>query len=200
MPDTQLNLKDVLKEEQKAKLSAIDKDFYEKAHVLFKEIKNNIDRTNPDEDGVKYNILTSDLNVAKINFESILEIRMGKIVKEASIRKSLKQKEQHEPENLIPEEKKLYDVMFGALNEWRSKKLHDEKKVTVPESVATKKVEPCVDLKKDFMLVRMLITIPTFVGSDMRNYTLRKEEIATIPVANARALISKNAAVQIGVK
>lgn len=194
MADTSLNLKNILKEEQKAKLSALDKDFYEKAHALFREIKAEIEKTDPEN--MKHGLLTSELKVSKINFEEILDIRRGKIIKEASIQ-SLKHKEQHEPENLIPVEKKLYDELFASLIAWRKDRLHEKKK---EPAAPVKKAEPAIDLKKDYMMVRMLLTVPTFVGADARNYTLGKEDIATVPAVNAMALISKKAAVQVGVK
>jgi len=186
-------------------LSAIDKDFYEKAHALFHEIKSEIDKTDPED--VKHGMLSGELKVGKIDFEAILEIRMSKIIKEASIRKSLKQKEQHDPENLIPEEKGLYDVLFGSMVTWRKDHLYDKPKVPAPVVIAVPEVievkKPAAaprDMRKDYILVRVLRDIPTFVGSDLSNYTLGKEDVVTVPAVNAMALISKKAAVQIAVK
>jgi DNA replication factor GINS len=48
--------------------------------------------------------------------------------------------------------------------------------------------------------VRLLKDIPTFVGFDGCNYSLAKEDLAVLPTVNAKALIGKNAAVQIQVK
>lgn len=203
MPDNPINLENILREEQKAKLSAIAKDFYENAHTLFREIKTEIDKTDPED--VKYGMLSGELKVGKIDFEAILEIRMSKIIKEASIRKSLKQKEQHDPENLIPEEKGLYDVLFSSMATWRKDHLYDKPKVPAPVIIAVPEVikKPAAaprDLSKDYIVVRVLRDIPTFVGSDLSNYTLGREDVVTVPAVNAMALISKKAAVQIGVK
>lgn len=202
MPDPPLNLKNILKEEQKAKLSALDKDFYEKAHALFRELKTEIARTDPDD--MKYGMLSDELAVAKITFEAVLEIRMGKIIKDASIRKSLKKKEEHDPENLILVEKELYDVLFAALVKWRREQLYDQVKTPAPLIQAApeiiKKPDTPKDLSKDYITVRVLRDVPTFVGADEHNYTLGKEDIATVPVVNAMALIGRKAAVKIGVR
>lgn len=183
-------------------MSALDKDFYEKAHALFRELKTEIAKTEPDD--LKCGILTDELNVAKINFEAILGIRMGKIIKEASIRKSMKQKEQHDPENLIPVEKELYDVLFAALVKWRREQLYDKVKTPAPLIQAApeiiKKPDTPKDLSKDYITVRVLRDVPTFVGADEHNYTLGKEDVATVPVVNAMALIGRKAAVKIGIK
>ena len=205
MPDNPVDFKNILREEGKAKLSVIDKDFYEKAHKMFREIESEIDNT--DKDTMKYAMLSDELVVAKINFEAILEIRMGKIIKEASIRKSLKQKEQHVPENLVTEEKELYDVLFSPLVKWRKEHLYEKPKEPAiivkaapeVEVVEVKKPVAPKDLRRDYILVRVLRDIPTFVGSDLSNYTLGKEDVVTVPAINAMALISKKAAVQIGV-
>ena len=180
-------------------MSAIDRDFYEKAHTHFSELKAEIDKMN--QDNVKYGMLSDELNVAKIYFEAIVELRMGKIIKEASIRKSLIHKEQHDPENLIPEEKGFYDVLFSAMVTWRKEHLYNKPKEPIPviktiPEVLKKPAAP-KDLSKDYIVVRVLRDIPTFVGSDLSNYTLGKEDVATVPAVNAMALISKKAAVQI---
>jgi len=49
-------------------------------------------------------------------------------------------------------------------------------------------------------VVRLLKDIPTFVGVDGRNYTLAKEDIVVLSTVNAKALINRNAAVEIKVK
>ena len=49
-------------------------------------------------------------------------------------------------------------------------------------------------------MVRLLKDIPTFVGADGRNYTLAKEDVAVLSAVNAKALINRNAAIQISVK
>lgn len=50
---------------------------------------------------------------------------------------------------------------------------------------------------KDYKIVRIIQNVPTFVGIDMREYTLMKNDVATIHTVNARGLINKKAAVEI---
>ncbi|MDP3352349.1 MAG: hypothetical protein Q8S44_01235, partial [Flavobacteriaceae bacterium] len=50
---------------------------------------------------------------------------------------------------------------------------------------------------KDYIMVRMLQDITTFAGIDGRNYKLAKEDVATVPVVNANALILRGAALKI---
>jgi DNA replication factor GINS len=56
------------------------------------------------------------------------------------------------------------------------------------------------DISKEYIVVRLLKDIPTFVGVDGRNYTLAKEDVAVLSTINAKALINRKAAIQIMVK
>ncbi len=58
-------------------------------------------------------------------------------------------------------------------------------------------VEDKKDISKEYILVRLLKDIPTFVGVDGRNYTLAKEDVAVLSTINAKALINRKAAIQI---
>ncbi|MEM2109894.1 MAG: hypothetical protein QW327_05365 [Candidatus Odinarchaeota archaeon] len=49
-----------------------------------------------------------------------------------------------------------------------------------------------------YLIIRLLQSIPTIVGSDLQNYgPFNAEDVATLPVKNALALIKRNAAVEI---
>ena len=69
---------------------------------------------------------------------------------------------------------------------------------TIPEEETIK--EGTKDINKEYMLVRLLKDIPTFVGADGRNHTLIKEDVAVLSTVNAGALINRNAAIQIPIK
>jgi DNA replication factor GINS len=53
------------------------------------------------------------------------------------------------------------------------------------------------DISKEYIVVRLLKDIPTFVGVDGRNYTLAKEDVAVLSTVNAKALINRKVAIQI---
>jgi DNA replication factor GINS len=53
------------------------------------------------------------------------------------------------------------------------------------------------DISKEYIVVRLLKDIPTFVGVDGHNYTLAKEDVAVLSTINATALINRKAAIQI---
>ena len=49
----------------------------------------------------------------------------------------------------------------------------------------------------DRTTVRITEPVGTILGTDEREYTLDKEDVVVLPAANAEALLSKNAAVEI---
>ncbi len=52
--------------------------------------------------------------------------------------------------------------------------------------------------KPKYLIIRLLQSIPAIVGSDLENYgPFNAEDIVTLPVKNALALIKRNAAVEI---
>ena len=55
------------------------------------------------------------------------------------------------------------------------------------------------NINEEYVVVRTLEAVPTFLGSDGRTYTLGKEDVATIPVANANVLIKRGIAVGVSV-
>lgn len=191
------DLNTVLREERKEKLSHVDNDFYEKAQKLIRELGIELDLA--DKENTKYQMLEDEYNKAKKNYNSILEIRMTKINHEASVRKSLKRKDDREPENLTPEERELYNGLYSLMSGFRNKCLDISQKKTCdipPAAEPVKKPRSGINFK-DYMMVRALHDIPAFAGMDGRNYALAKEDVATVPVINANALISRGAVVRI---
>jgi DNA replication factor GINS len=117
------------------------------------------------------------------------------------------------------EERKFYDQLVELMTEWRGevvnriyrkeKPVEDiaqvqeksidkipqicEIKENTPKEILT---EDKKDISKEYIVVRLLKDIPTFVGVDGRNYTLAKEDVAVLSTVNAKALINRKAAIQ----
>lgn len=203
MPEpSKLDLKNVLREERKEMLSPVEKDFYEKARKHIHELGIELKSTDPGS--VKYQIIEDEFNKAKKNYKSILEIRMTKINYEASVRKSLKQPDGPEPENMTPEERDLYTGLYDLMGNFRNKRLDlsVQAKVCDTAPAAGHAPEPVTKPGsrtniKDYIMVRVLRDIPAFAGMDGRSYKLAKEDVATVPIVNGNALVLRGAAVKI---
>ncbi len=210
MPDQPcINFNNILREERKSKLVPLENDFYDKAAREIRRLEDE-KRKIDDTYGTKYAMIEDELKTSRKAIESIIEQRIKKIVKEASIRASIKQKEKLDIGSLTQEERAFYDKLLGLMTEYRGEILDGifskkEKQVIQPpppesDDNIQKDVEGKKDISKEYIVVRLLKDIPTFVGADGRNYTLAKEDVAVLSAVNAKALISRNAAIQILVK
>ncbi len=222
MPDkSRINLNDILREERKSKLVPLESDFYEKAAGQIRELEDEKSRID-DRYGTKYAIIEDEIKTARKSLENIIERRMGKIIKEASLRASSKQKEKQDIDSLTQDEREFYNRLLELMTQWRGEllekvfkkaaagnKLNEttiKTKEKTPELNAPENkqkettLEDKKDISKEYIVVRLLKDIPTFVGVDGRNYTLAKEDIAVLSTVNAKALINRKAAVQITVK
>ncbi len=207
MPE-RINLNDILRDERKSKLVPLEGDFYEKAAMQIRELEEEKSKIE-DIYSTKYAIIDDELKTSRKSVENIIERRIGKIIKEASLLASSKQKEKKDFDAMTQEERVFYNRLLELMTTWRSelldKILNKEKKSVIPaESQENKRKKTSFECKKDiskeYILVRLLKDIPTFVGADGRNYTLAKEDVAVLPTVNAKALINRKAAIQINVK
>ncbi|MFZ3058360.1 MAG: hypothetical protein WA102_01360 [Candidatus Methanoperedens sp.] len=213
-----INLHNILREERKSKLVPLENDFYEKVAAQIRELQ---DEKNRIEDiyGTKYAIIDDELKTARKSIENIIERRIGKIIKEASLRASSKQKEKQDIESMTQEERRFYNRLLELNMEIRRElldKISGKEKLASGSQAATTReiqeketqketpketpLEDKKDISKEYIVVRLLKDIPTFVGVDGRNYTLAKEDIAVLSTVNAKALINRKAAIQITVK
>ncbi len=238
MPDqSRINLDNILKIErdERKKLVPLEYDFYDRAAMLIRELgeaKKNIE----DMDSTKYEIIEAEFKNVKNEIKNIIEQRIKKIVKKASLQASSKQREIQDLDLMTQEEREFYNKLLELMTEYRSELLDkifilnrkERQSITNtqpaalgnsmadqhgadPESdpqeetpPANKKKEISLegkkDISKEYIVVRLLKDIPTFVGADGRNYTLAKEDVAILSAMNAKALINRNAAIQISVK
>ena len=82
-------------------------------------------------------------------------------------------------------EKQFYEKLLDILREGR-RIIIDEKQHTKNDKKDDKRV-----------LVRVLQDIPQFVGHDMKKYTLKEEDVATLPLDIAKILIERGVAEKI---
>ncbi|MBD3387541.1 MAG: hypothetical protein GF416_00815 [Candidatus Altiarchaeales archaeon] len=86
------------------------------------------------------------------------------------------------PDNMLPEERKLYDRLLAALSESRASVLEREVQVEVEEEKPTLKV-------------RVKRAMPAIVGSDSVEYgPFREDDVVELPVDSAELLIKQGIA------
>ena len=212
MPE-RINLNDILRDERKtrSKLVPVEGDFCERVAAQICELEEE-KRKNEDTYSTKYAILEDELRTARKVIESIIERRTAKIINLASLSAPSKQKEKQVLDSMTPGEREFYNKLLMLMTEYRNVLLdnimsrkakpqdpsqpshHQENKPEEPPQEGKK------DISKEYIVVRLLKDIPTFVGVDGRNYTLAKEDVAVLSAVNAKALINRNAAIKISVK
>ncbi len=214
MPDrSNIKLNDILRDERKtrSKLVPLESDFYEKVAEQIRELEDE-KRKWEDTYSTKYAIMEDELKTARKAIENIIERRTAKIINLASFHSSSKPKEKQNIDSMTGGERDFYNKLLELMTGYRSglvdgifsKKSKQPVALQVqvsrenlPEEVP---LEGKKDISKEYIVVRLLKDIPTFVGADGRNYSLAKEDVAVLSAVNARALINRNAAIQISVK
>ncbi|CAG1008957.1 MAG: hypothetical protein OIN86_18220 [Candidatus Methanoperedens sp.] len=187
-------------------------DSYSTKHAIIedeqKTVKNAIE-------SIIYKRTTKIINEARYNAEM-------------SLHETSRQKEKQNLDSMTREERMFYNRLLEVMTQWRSEIINrifkrEKPPVVLPEEDKLSEIFPMEtndiskepqekkddtnkehldkkDISKEYIVVRLLKDIPTFVGVDGRNYTLAKEDVAVLSTVNAKALINRKAAIQIMVK
>ncbi|MFH1322282.1 MAG: hypothetical protein ABIH80_00410 [Methanobacteriota archaeon] len=214
MPDSsRIKLNDILRDERKtrSKLVPLESGFYETVAAQIRELEEE-KRKIDDIYSTKYAILEDELKTARKAIDNIVERRTAKIINLASLHSSSKPKDQKEIDSMTPGEREFYNNLLQLMTGYRSELMErifikKEKQAVPLQPQVSRYNEPketssegTKDINKEYIVVRLLKDIPTFVGADGRNYTLAKEDVAVLSAVNAKALINRNVAIQISVK
>ena len=163
------------KEKSSSSLTEIGSDFYQHALAHIKELENRAEEEaakNPS--GKKTMLLAEELRNTKRIWENILERREKKIVLAAL---SMMRGGTHRLNSLSREETIFYESIETALKVHREYIMKSQKKETTT--------------------IRMLKDVPQFVGTDLKKYTLKKEDVLSLPTDVATVLIQRKAAEEI---
>jgi hypothetical protein len=174
-----VNYADLRNIEQKEKsttaLGAINPSFYSQTLQYLAELERRVKESEVEHaSSKKTTLLIDELRNTRRLFETIIERREKKIVMAAlSIARGSTQK----TDNLTDEEKKLFDGVSHVLAEFRNDIYHCH--------------------AREVIIVRALKDVPQFVGSDMKTYALRKEDVLSLPADVACLLIKRHAAEEV---
>jgi DNA replication factor GINS len=197
----EINLGNILREERKSKLVPLEAGFYGKVKEYLESLEGERSKTE-DQYSTKSLMIEDELKSARKYIENIIALRTAKIVREVSLRVSSRESQEKQYlEAMTPEERGFYEQLYELMKNWRgsllepilkSKSYKKDAKEAKTESSLGKK-----DINKEYVVVRLLRDVPTFLGIDGRSYTLAKEDVAVLPIVNAKVLINRNAALLI---
>ncbi|MGQ9460010.1 MAG: DNA replication complex subunit Gins51 [Candidatus Bathyarchaeaceae archaeon] len=171
------------KEKESVEIQRLPRDFYAKLADYVRRIRE--EGRMLDEKTIKAKLMNREFENAKKMVEELVQLRHDKILAKVAARKTVSRE-------VLAEEEKLYGEVF-PLTEAYQTLLKD---ILQGRSTRIEKEE-----KPKKMLVRFVQEIPAIVGSDMKTYgPFKPEDIATLPIENARILIKQGVAVEVEAK
>jgi DNA replication factor GINS len=165
------------RERETSTLQKLPKNFYEEVSEYLKVLEKEISGSDEKKELVK-----DEIRSTRREIEFLFDQRMLKIAREAFLA-SRGVKIDHE--NFTKEEMEAFRELKKVGGKYRKRIL-----------------EPALFPRKDeFLVVRMLKDITSFLGADGKTYSLSTEDIVVLPVANVDVLCKKGVALQLrGVK
>lgn len=169
----------------------IDTDFYHKLALYIKNLENIVER---EENPQKIKLFKDEIQNTKKIANSIYELREKKIVQSAL---STVRGGKPDLKNLLDIEKKLYDSLVEYINFSRKEILDGKSEKIKKDKPKPEKSEEKGKTKNDNPILRVEENIPEFVGTDMKTYLLRKEDVITLSKEMIDPLIKRGVVKQI---
>lgn len=187
-----MDLANALREERKsAELQHLDRNFYRQVGVYLTGLEQELSFV-ADPFSVEAQILQDTIKSEKSSVNKLLDQRVKKIVRRALRSARSACLEQTLP-GMTEEEEEIYRQMHSAISCGREAILAHVAHIERP--LAGKK-----DIAQEYEAVRLLDSVPLFVGVDGRNYLLRKDDVAVLPAVHARNLRNKNLATAVNIR
>ncbi len=209
-------------ERRSEKLQELPDSFYEDAAEYIEDLREERDACD-DPFGDKAQRLNDAINSARQVTEAIYERRVGKVVKMASLaanghtasedRMTREEREMYATivEEICANQSRIKDVLEGALKDGDVSETADTESPDEVRDARGAGTEVSDDgdpepetvvgdgdgSEGDYATVRVVESLPEFVGTDGREYSLGEEDVARIPEENARALCEKEVAVEV---
>ncbi len=212
-----------LYKEKNQTLKTIPADFYLEAEKYIRELEKDISKIdNPRSPESK--MLNDEHERALSDLETIFMKRIGKVITRATIQSNADKPISKDIEKLLPAEKMLYDIVLQGIEAAKIELLGpilypDSGKVAVwPGPGGAKQASSAIlveaktgreitvnaegkgtepgknNINEEYVVVQILKDLPTFTGTDGRNYTVSAEDVVVLPQLNATGLIKRNAA------
>lgn len=202
-------------ERRSEKLQELSDAFYEDAAEYIESLREKRD-AHEDPYSEDAQRLNDALSSARQVTEAIYERRVGKVVKMASLSANghpasedrMTREEREMFESIVSEirasQERIEETLEGALKNVETKP--ETRTKTGPRGVtgdepADEEADEEAEQEAEtdgYTTVRVVESLPEFVGTDGREYSLGQEDVARIPEENARALCEKEAAIEVG--
>ena len=172
------------KEKENEEIQSFPKNFYAKIADYMKKIRE--ERRMLDKKTTKAKLLKSEFENARSMARELFQLRRDKVRKKALDRETVPRKV------LTKEEEKFHGEILPLAEAYQAflKDILQGRLSLIEKEEKPKKI-----------LLRFVQKIPAIVGSDMKTYgPFEPEDIATLPLENARILIKQGVAMEVEVK
>jgi len=187
-----VDLANTLREERKsAELLELDRNFYEQVGAYLTDLEQELSKI-IDPYSVEAQILQDALKSERSSLNRLIDQRLKKIVRKV-VRNARSASQEVTLMGMTHEEEQIYSQMLTAVIQGRETILAHVSRTERP--LMGKK-----DIPGEYETVRLLESIPMFVGVNGRNYLLSKDDVVTLPTVHARNLRNKNLAVQVKIE
>jgi DNA replication factor GINS len=189
----------ILNERESARLSEIAPDTYEAARKYLAELQVQV-YASEDPLSEDTRSLIEEIHSLRETIRELFQIRSRKILALAGARMETPV-DREETKKMIPPEREMYRIILAALEDCRC--ITTEGKPGRVDTGQEASMEEPVEKESPLaagngqMVVRMLADVEAFLGVDGRTYTLKKEDIVTLPRINAEVLCDHNIALNI---
>ncbi len=187
-----MDLANTLREERKsAELQQLDRDFYEQVGAYLAGLEQELSKIG-DPYIVDAQILQDTLKSERNSVNKLIDQRLKKIVRKM-VRNARSASQEAAFQGMTQEEEQIYSQMLSAVVQGREIILAHVSRTERP--LTGKK-----DISQEYEIVRLLDSVPMFVGVNGRNYLLSKDDVAMLPAVHAKNLRNKNLAVEVKIE
>ncbi|MGA9099536.1 MAG: hypothetical protein WB392_11470 [Methanotrichaceae archaeon] len=187
-----VDLANTLREERKgAELLELDKNFYEQVGNYLTSLEQELSKVG-DPYSVEAQILQDTLKSERSSLNKLIDQRLKKIVRKV-VRNARSATQEVTLMGMTHEEEQIYSQMLSAVIQGRETILAHVSRTERP--LIGKK-----DRTPEYETVRLLDSVPMFVGVNGRNYLLSKDDVVALPAVHARNLRNKNLAIQVKIE
>jgi DNA replication factor GINS len=187
-----VDLSNTLRDERKtAEFQKLDKNFYEQVGQYLAGLEQELSRIT-DPYSVEAQIIQDTLKGERNSVNKLIDQRMKKMVRRV-VKNARSASREDVLLDLTKEEEQIYTQMLRAVVTGRetiqAHIAHTERPLTGKK-----------DIPQGYEIVRLLDSVPTFVGVDGKNYLLTKDDVVVLPGVHAKNLRNKNLAVEVKIE
>ena len=182
----QLDLANTLREERKtAELTALEKNYYQEVGEYLAGMEQELSKME-DPYCVEAQILQDALKSERNSLRKLIDQRMKKIARGA-LKRALSNSKKSALRGMTEEEEGIHAEMISAILKGRETiQAHIER--------TEKPLTGRKDISQEYEIVRLLDSVPTFVGVNGKHYLLFKDDVVALPAVHARNLRNKSLA------